>query len=241
MKKLSTFLFFFLCMTTSFAQIAIGNAVSNDTWQPSDFVAVENDQITDVVYGLVAKTSDVYCQTEGIATVTLSYLAGSGSRALHTLGVELLDENGDDPSVIVRRRLENGRKHDLCAAFLRDREKIGLLLEETAQELRTFSSCRAAGHAALTELLISYDTLVTRYAMLSAIAAYIDDGGLSRGSYRIVGTKGTDEQHRSQVLTTSVRMDENGIAASCSFVPVRPIPDVHNWFETVYNQSEAHP
>ena len=95
MKKLSTFLFFFLCMTTSFAQIAIGNAVSNDTWQPSDFVAVENDQITDVVYGLVAKTSDVYCQTEGIATVTLSYLAGSGSRALHTLGVELLDENGD--------------------------------------------------------------------------------------------------------------------------------------------------
>ncbi|MBQ4353333.1 MAG: FAD-binding protein [Clostridia bacterium] len=154
---------------------------------------------------------------------------------------DLLDENGDDPSVIVRRRLENGRKHDLCAAFLRDREKIGLLLEETAQELRTFSSCRAAGHAALTELLISYDTLVTRYAMLSAIAAYIDDGGLSRGSYRIVGTKGTDEQHRSQVLTTSVRMDENGIAASCSFVPVRPIPDVHNWFETVYNQSEAHP
>ncbi|MBE6293071.1 MAG: hypothetical protein E7090_00100 [Bacteroidales bacterium] len=95
MKKLSTFLFFFLCMTTSFAQIAIGNAVSNDTWQPSDFVAVENDQITDVVYGLVAKTSDVYCQTEGIATVTLSYLEGSGSRSLHTLGVELLDENGD--------------------------------------------------------------------------------------------------------------------------------------------------
>ncbi len=95
MKKLFTFLCFVLCMTTSFAQIAIGSAVSNDTWQPSDFVAAENDNITDVVYGLVAKTSDVSCETEGFITVTLAYLEDSGSRSLHTLGVELLDQNGN--------------------------------------------------------------------------------------------------------------------------------------------------
>ena len=37
---------------------------------------------------------------------------------------------------------------------------------------------------------MTYDTLVTRLAMLSAIDAYIGDGGKSRGSFLIPGTDG---------------------------------------------------
>lgn len=150
---------------------------------------------------------------------------------------DLLDENGMDVPEILAQRKENGRKHDECAAFLRDREKITVLLAETAEQIRTFTEVsRAASHAALVELAISYDTLVTRYAMLSAIAAYIDDGGKSRGSYRITTAPEIDTSHRSLVLNTSVTMEDGRIRAVNAFEKVRPIPDVRNWFETVYNQ-----
>ncbi|MBR3998691.1 MAG: FAD-binding protein, partial [Clostridia bacterium] len=149
---------------------------------------------------------------------------------------DMLDpENGDDIPKIIAERTADGKKHDECAAFLRDRDKITVLLAETAEKIRTFRSRRAKSHAALTEMLITYDTLVTRYAMLSAISAYIADGGKSRGSYLITSSDGIDTEHRGFVLNTSVACEAGIISASSSFEAVRPIPQVFNWFENVYN------
>ena len=126
--------------------------------------------------------------------------------------------------------------HDRYAAFLRSPDGIRNLRGQTARKITDFfDTHRAADHAALVELSVNYDTLVTRYAVLSAILAYADDGGGSRGSYLIENHPEIDTAHRDKVLRTFVTMESGNIGASCTFEDVRPIPEISNWFEEVYN------
>ncbi len=135
---------------------------------------------------------------------------------------------------------EEGLRHDRCAAFLRDRDGCVRLMEETNRALRELPELRVRDFRALLALMIRADTLAARYAMLSAITAYIDDGGLSRGSCLIEGTEGIDTAHRGLVLETRIaRGRDGGLAAENRFVPVRPIPQTDNWFENVYNAYDA--
>ncbi len=147
------------------------------------------------------------------------------------------DGTGLDRSAILAERARGAKLHDRYAAFLRSPDGIAKLRDETAREIEDFFLLhRAADHAALVELAINYDTLVTRYAVLSAILAYVDDGGTSRGSYLIENRPAIDTVHRSKVLRTCVSMDGDQISASCTFEDVRPIPVTDNWFEEVYNK-----
>ena len=140
-------------------------------------------------------------------------------------------------SDVLAERTADARQHDRYAAFLRSPDGIRKLREETVQKIADFfDTHRAADHAALVELSINYDTLVTRYAVLSAMLAYIEDGGSSRGSYLIEDCPAIDTAHRDKVLRTCVSLTENGIGASCSFEKVRPIPQTDNWFEEIYNK-----
>ena len=152
----------------------------------------------------------------------------------------LLSPDGMDTSEIVEKRKAGGRRYDECAAFIRDRKKIGILKREIADEIKSFFTVnRARDHRALVELMINYDTLVTRYAMLSSIEAYIDDGGLSRGSYLVCengavpGDVETDIRHRTKVIITSY--DPENVSSDVRFDNVRSIPDTDNWFEQIYN------
>ncbi|MBQ2546441.1 MAG: FAD-binding protein [Clostridia bacterium] len=148
----------------------------------------------------------------------------------------LLAPDGADTAEILEARRREGLRHDACAAFLRSPEKVKDLLRDTARQIDRFTDEeRAKDFRALVELLIHRDTLVTRMAMLSAIDAYIADGGRSRGSFLIDGADGLDTAHASSVLETRIRMEDGHISAENEFVPVRPIPRADNWFETVYN------
>ncbi|MBQ4350435.1 MAG: FAD-binding protein [Clostridia bacterium] len=148
----------------------------------------------------------------------------------------LLAPDGADTAEILEARRREGLRHDACAAFLRSPEKVKDLLRDTARQIDCFTDEeRAKDFQALVELLIHRDTLVTRMAMLSAIDAYIADGGRSRGSFLIDGADGLDTAHASSVLETRIRMEDGHISAENEFVPVRPIPRADNWFETVYN------
>jgi succinate dehydrogenase/fumarate reductase flavoprotein subunit len=154
------------------------------------------------------------------------------------LGDRIGGDGALDTEAVLALMREDGILHDGCAAFLRDREKIGALLRRTEEEMKSFSSLRAADHRAFGALMIRRDTLAARAAVLSAEAAYIDDGGLSRGSFLVVGREGdgTDEAHADKVLETSLALAEDGTPVCGNrFVPVRPIPQTDNWFENVYN------
>ena len=142
-----------------------------------------------------------------------------------------------DRAAVLERRMWDAKSHDRCAAFLRSPDDIADLRDETAREIAEFfDAFGTADHAALTELAIFYDTLVTRYAVLSAILAYVDDGGTSRGSYLIENRPTIDTVHRDKVLRTCVSLTDGRIDADCTFENVRPIPVTDNWFEEVYNK-----
>ncbi|MBE6627048.1 MAG: FAD-binding protein, partial [Ruminococcaceae bacterium] len=154
---------------------------------------------------------------------------------------DLLKADGMTVNQVLCRRAESAKLHDECAAFIRDPEKIKTLVKKTSDEINYFfSENSACDHRALVELQINYDTLVTRYAMLSAISAYISDGGLSRGSY-LIGNGDipediiTDTAHRDKVLITEIGVSDGHVVSACTMEPVRPIPEVDNWFENVYN------
>ena len=133
---------------------------------------------------------------------------------------------------------EEGSRHDRCAAFLRNREEAVRLMKDTGDAFRRLFSVRVRDFRALLALLIRADTLAARYAMLSAIDAYIGDGGLSRGSFLVEGAEGLglDARHAASVLETRlIPREDGGLDADNRFVPVRPIPQADNWFENVYN------
>ena len=146
------------------------------------------------------------------------------------------DRPKQDRADVLEERARDAKLHDRCAAFLRSPDEIAALRDKTARETAEFFEIHgAADHAALVELSVNYDTLVTRYAVLSAMLAYVNDGGSSRGSYLIKGRPEIDTAHRNKVLRTCLSMDGGTMDASCTFEDVRPIPVTDNWFEEVYN------
>ncbi len=141
-----------------------------------------------------------------------------------------------DRTAVLAERAEDAKLHDRYAAFLRSPDGISALRDRTASEIAEFFDVHgAADHAALAELSVNYDTLVTRYAVLSAMLAYVNDGGSSRGSYLIENRPEPDTVHRDKVLRTCITMNDGMIGADCTFEDVRPIPVTDNWFEEVYN------
>lgn len=141
-----------------------------------------------------------------------------------------------DRTAVLSVRERDARLHDLCAAFFRKPDEISVLLKQTEREILEFFDVHGAvDFATLTELSINYDTLVTRYAVLSAILAYVGDGGTSRGSYLIDGHPEPDTTHRAKVIRTRISFDGDTLSAPCDFEDIRPIPTVENWFEEVYN------
>jgi len=153
----------------------------------------------------------------------------------------ILQENGMTAAEIRECRENWGRKMDACAAFLRNVPEIKKLLEETKAEIDGFFGKYSAKDVrALTEAHIHYDTMLTRYAVLTAMYDYACSGGHSRGSYVITDGFGNpaetvlDTELAGKIQRVSVKIDENGIGSSVEWMNVRPIPREERWFEEVY-------
>ncbi len=143
-------------------------------------------------------------------------------------------------------RTSFGKRMDKCAAFLRDPEGIDDLL--TATRIALYSASRvlkAYDVPALIELQIHLDTMLTRITVLSAMKAYIEDKGLSRGSYlileegKIPESPQIDTAHHGVVGQVQLLRTADSVKAVCDFVPVRPIPREEHWFEEVYNRMDT--
>lgn len=142
--------------------------------------------------------------------------------------------------ILAKRRGYAARMTE-CGSFLRNAAKVDAAIGEVKRELDGFASYRAGDVYDLIELSINRDILITQYVYLSAIAEYIRNGGLSRGSYLIVRDGDAlpdgktaveiDSAHRNKVC--EARYQNNEI--SFTWKPVRPIPQRDNWFENVYN------
>lgn len=149
-----------------------------------------------------------------------------------------ISDDGLDRDAILALRQTYAERMTACGAFMRDRDKIADAIDATKEELANFDGYAARDAYLCAELAINRDILVTQLAYLTAIAAYIDDGGRSRGSYLV--TRGEpdlsaptpiDREHFDKV--GEIRL--SGGEFVTSFRPVRPIPERENWFERVYN------
>lgn len=147
----------------------------------------------------------------------------------------------------LEKRKEYAQAMTECCSFLRRPEKIEKLIADVKEELQSFGRYGAKDFRAAKEIYINYDILVSQFAMLSAVDAYIKDGGLSRGSYLITDKTSAqilsgeapelDEKHRELVGKIKIYENESGEFSSVSsFESVRPIPEKEYWFEKVYNE-----
>ena len=120
-------------------------------------------------------------------------------------------------------------------AFIRNESDIISAVGEIRKELSGFGKYRPDSPRALTELMINRDILLTQFVYLSAILAYIGDGGKSRGSYLIASelpdgeAVDIDRGHFTRICEVWL---ENGEFES-GWRSVRPIPKRDNWFENV--------
>ncbi len=148
---------------------------------------------------------------------------------------------------VMAKRAEYSKAMTECCSFLRRPEKIKALTESVKRELVDFGRYGAEDFRAKKELYINYDILISQLAMLSSVTAYINDGGLSRGSYLITDDSSgailagdspeIDSAHRDLVGGIRLIKAENGgFDAETYFEKVRGIPTGDFWFETVYNE-----
>ena len=149
-----------------------------------------------------------------------------------------ISDDGLDRDAILALRQTYAERMTACGAFMRDRDKIADAIDLTKEELARFDSYAARDAYLCAELAINRDILVTQLAYLTAIAAYIDDGGKSRGSYLITHGEPdldapveVDREHFDKVGEIQL----SGGEFVTAFRPVRPIPERENWFERVYN------
>ncbi len=149
-----------------------------------------------------------------------------------------ISDDGLDRDAILALRRTCAERMTACGAFIRDRDKIADAIDATKEELANFDSYTARDAYLCAELAINRDILTTQLAYLTAIAAYIDDGGKSRGSYLVThgepdlsAPTPIDREHFDKV--GEIRL--SGGEFVTSFRHVRPIPERENWFERVYN------
>ena len=151
-------------------------------------------------------------------------------------------ENALSAGEIRTLRARWGRRMDSCGAFLRNPAEIDVLTTDVREALRNCSSLRVGDVPSLIELQIHLDTMLTRYAVLSSMSAYIRDGGLSRGSYLILENGQIpprpviDTAHSTRIGQVRVIRSPE-LQTECSWQDVRPIPTEEHWFEEVYNRS----
>ena len=86
------FVAFFLSFS-SFAQVEVKDGAS-DSWNKEMFSKVSENPGFTSDYDIMVKESSIDVQVEGIYNITFTY-GGVGSYALHMLGVELLDAEGN--------------------------------------------------------------------------------------------------------------------------------------------------
>lgn len=151
------------------------------------------------------------------------------------IALTLPEPGGLSVSDVLDLRRAYAERMSRVGAFIRNESDIIGAVGEIRKELSDFGVFRPNSPRALTELMINRDILLTQFVYLSAILAYIGDGGKSRGSYLIASELpdgeaiDIDRAHFTKICEVWL---ENG-EFNANWRDVRPIPKRDNWFENV--------
>ncbi|MDR0584741.1 MAG: FAD-binding protein [Treponema sp.] len=165
-----------------------------------------------------------------------------------SLGAQWLAGRGKivDPDEI-RARL--GERMSRRGAHIRSLEGAESARAEAGADLKDILNGRAAG-GQLAKMYRARDLLVSQIVYLSAIADYIKKGGQSRGGYLIQTPDGKPPSGRlsgdfsflpdtGEFKKLIQEITYTGEGCRIEWRDIRPIPDVEQWFETVWNDYRA--
>ena len=172
--------------------------------------------------------------------IVLEKWGQAGSMLGHDEGPDLAP---DECLAEVRRRMS------ACGAVIRDPDAVRAE-KGRARELwlRARRELRVASSRDLAQGFKALDLILTHAVYLEAIAAYLERGGKSRGSYLVPDAAGRPPHPllggrwafslsspgdfvAANIL--EVRLDAKGRVAK-RWVPVRPVPRPEGWFESVW-------
>lgn len=149
----------------------------------------------------------------------------------------LKNETGSSVSDINSRI---GERMSRYAAHIRTPEGVKRVYEEAKADYEEYwSSIKLNGVSELWEAFSNYELLITQQAVAYSMLDYIEQGGISRGSY-LIAEKDADyvSSHIQTEQPPAERVQEtlfsNG-SVSCAWRNVRPVPDAETWFENVWN------
>ncbi len=138
-----------------------------------------------------------------------------------------------------------------CGAQIRSSPEIGQAIEDAWRDFSEASAgLRIETRAELPRAFKAIELLLTHAVYLEAIGEYLAQGGQSRGSYLVLdpngrqdcGLAGTDWRFTVDAGDTfasrhilEIRVGAGG-RVDKRWVPVRPVPKVEDWFETVWKE-----
>ncbi len=132
-----------------------------------------------------------------------------------------------------------------AGAHIRGLAKAAAAAREALEQVRAFPSIKARSLEELPAALTNRHLVFAHAAYLSAIQAYLEAGGGSRGSYLVMDPRGKEVhpllepewkykpeavEFRERLLVTRW----NGTTFQHRFIPRRPIPREEFWFETTW-------
>jgi len=185
--------------------------------------------------------------TEENAEITSEFIELAKDRAKNLLNnlSSVLSRAGSE-SNIMEQRVEMQKKMSLCAAHIRDTEKMRELAEELKQKIESvFEDAKITSPYELPALMKNRDIFITQLAVLSAMQKAADEFG-SRGSALIMQPDG--EAVSEKLASFSFRplkqkegnyrviTEKEGSTFTSYLEPVKPIPERDNWFENVWNE-----
>ncbi len=138
-------------------------------------------------------------------------------------------------SEFAQRRAKWARDMSRYAAFIRDSERLPLLLQIcNEQRCAFFENACIAGDHELPALYKAYDILCTTVATLCAMC-FADQHIGTRGAYRSTAKPQPVTAHTDKVIHTQKTL----YASTSYFEPVRPLPQPDDWFENVWREYNA--
>lgn len=187
---------------------------------------------------ICARYQDAPCTAERFATTVQKQV-----EKRHEQIVRLLTSAGDDTAAY-RATLQ--ARMTWAGAHIRDLHQIRAAIVEARQQLAAWETCRVSSANDLPYALKNRDASIAQIVYLSAMADYLERGGVSRGSYMVLDPHGAlpceglddafrfrlgDDALREEVCESTWHPDGT---VSHRWVQRRPIPVDAGWFENVW-------
>jgi succinate dehydrogenase/fumarate reductase flavoprotein subunit len=168
----------------------------------------------------------------------------------------ILDPVSGSDTAALEYRKEFQRRMTRSGAHIRERRAAEAALGEALAQAKAFRRAKIKSLPQLPSALKNRHLVIAHCAYLSAIKAFLEAGGGSRGSYLVMDAGGREvhpaleaqwrykpeaEAFREKLLLT--RLAPAGASAGNAdpfenrFIPRRPIPDEDFWFEEVWREN----